>query len=353
VIVDGHEDVAFNVLADGRDYLTSAPAVRAAEAGTDIEETCGQAMLGLEDWLDAEVGLILTTLLTVPRLEARHGELSYATVEGAHQQALAQLDVYRRMAAASEYLVPVRTRAELEGVTSTWTGEGHDRGDRRIGFVLLIENGDPIRTPDEVAFWADQGVRVIGPAWHSNRYSGSTKGGGPLTALGRDLLSEMERLGMVLDVTHMSDEATREAFERFDGAVVASHAHSRRTVPIDRLLPDAVIAEIAARDGVVGVMPLNWALVPGWHRSDGKSVPLAAVVDAIDTVCELTGDVRHVGLGTDFDGGQGAESAPAELDTIADLPRLGDALSVRGYADAEVAAILGGNWLRVLRANLA
>jgi membrane dipeptidase len=208
------------------------------------------------------------------------------------------------MAAASEHLVPVATRAELEGVASTWTGEGHDRGDRRIGFVLLIENGDTIRTPDEVTFWADQGVRLIGPAWHSNRYSGSTKGGDPLTALGRDLLSEMERHGMVLDVTHMPDEATREAFERFDGAMVASHA-------------------------------------------------LAAVVDAIDTVCELTGDVRHVGLGTDFDGSQGAESAPTELDTIADLPRLGDALSARGYADAEVAAILGGNWLRVLRANRA
>ena len=66
----------------------------------------------------------------------------------------------------------------------------------------------------------------------------------------------------------------------------------------------------------------------------------------------LTGDTRHVGLGTDFDGGQGAEDAPAELDTIADLPRLVEALARRGYADEAVTAIMGGNWLRVLRRAL-
>ena len=117
-----------------------------------------------------------------------------------------------------------------------------------------------------------------------------------------------------------------------------------------RLLSDRAIEAIAERDGVVGILPANWALVPGWQRGDGKdAVTLSAVVDAIETVCEVAGDVRHVGIGTDFDGGQGAESAPEELDTIADLPKLAEALAARGYSDEDVAGIMGGNWLRFLR----
>src|SRR2546430_4484281 len=99
-----------------------------------------------------------------------------------------------------------------------------------VGLVLLMENADPIRSPDELGFWVDQGLRVIGPAWHSNRYTGDTRAGGGLTDLGRALLAEMDSLGVALDLTHMSDEASFEALERFGGSVVATHANSRRTV---------------------------------------------------------------------------------------------------------------------------
>lgn len=352
VIVDGHEDLALNALSDRRNYLTSAYAIRAAEAGSGIEDVIGRSMLGLAEWLEARVGVIVATLNVIPRSFAHPGELSYVTVEDAHQQALAQLDLYRRWAQTCSQIVIVETREQLEGVLSTW---GHDVAteDRRIGLILLMENADPIRDVDEVAFWAEQGLRLIGPAWHANRYSGDTRADGPLTPPGRQLLREMGRRALVLDLTHMSEEACLEALDTYEGAVVATHAHSQRTVPRDRLLSDRVIEGIVERDGIVGVLPINWALEPDWQRADGKdAVSLEAVVDAIDAVCEIAGDAVHVGIGTDFDGGQGAESAPAELDTVADLPKLAAALARRGYAETDVAGIMGGNWLRFLRSQL-
>jgi membrane dipeptidase len=337
ILVDGHEDLAFNALAHGRDYLSSALEIRAAEAGSPVVDLNGLCMLGLPEWLEAGVAVILATVLTIPRSHAEPGELSYVNEEGAYRQGVAQLDLYRHWEEECERLAVVRSPSELVV-------------DGRVGLVLLMENADPIRTPDELGFWVEQGLRVIGLAWHSNRYTGDTRAGGGLTDLGRALLAEMDRLDVVLDVTHMSDQATFEALGRFDGPVVATHANSRQTVDIPRLLSDRAIEAIAERDGVVGILPANWALVPGWQRADGKEhVTLAAVVDAIETVCEVAGDVRHVAIGTDFDGGQGAESAPAELDTIADLPKLADALAARGYSDDDVAGIMGGNWLRVLR----
>ena len=290
------------------------------------------------DVLTGQTDRITATVLTIPRSHAESGELSYVNEEGAYRQGVAQLDLYRHWEEECEQLRVVRDGSQLapaEGI---------------VGLVLLMENADPIRTPDELGFWVDQGLRVIGPAWHSNRYTGDTRAGGGLTDLGRSLLAEMDSLGVVLDLTHMSDEASFEALEQFDGSVVATHANSRRTVDRPRLLSDRAIEAIAEREGVVGILPANWALVPDWKRADGKdAVTLSAVVDAIETVCEVAGDVRHVGIGTDFDGGQGAESAPAELDTIADLPKLADALAARGYSDEDVAGIMGGNWLRVLR----
>jgi membrane dipeptidase len=246
----------------------------------------------------------------------------------------------------------IGNRRQLDGVLESWADNVPD-STRRIGLVLLMENADPIRTPAETVYWAEEGIRLIGPAWHANRYSGDSNEGGALTTLGRELLSEMGRAGFTLDITHMSERASLEALDAYEGAVVASHAHSQRTVVIPRLLPDPVIEGIVARDGVVGVLPQNWALSSSWQASDGKdAVNLAAVAEAVDAVCQVAGDALHVGLGTDFDGGQGAEAAPAELDTIADLPKLASALATRGFADSDIAAIMGGNWISFLRRTL-
>jgi membrane dipeptidase len=353
VLIDGHEDLSMGTLADGRDYLSSAKAIRAAEAAAGFANPNGVCMLGLADWLAARVAVIVASVQTIPRSLANPGELSYATIEGAHQQALAHLDVYRRWEVICPQIQLIGDRRELEAVAHSWSeGRGSDPA-ARVGLVPLMENADPIREPGEVAFWAEQGIRLIGPAWHANRFSGNTTEGGPLTSLGRELLKEMGHLGLTLDLTHISEEAALEALETYAGGVVATHAHSQRSVPSPRLLSDRVIEGIVARGGVVGVLPLNWALDASWQPSHGKrAVKLAAVVDAIDLVCQIAGDARHVGLGTDFDGGQGSEATPEELDTVADLPKLASALAARGFAHADIAAVMGRNWLEFLRRQL-
>jgi membrane dipeptidase len=252
----------------------------------------------------------------------------------------------------------VTARAQLDAVLDTWRGDSNDG--HQVGLVLLIENADLIRQPDEVTFWHAQGVRLVGPAWHTNRYTGSSMTGGPLTALGRALLDRMEGLGMILDLTHMSDDACRESLERYGGPVVATHTAPRSwgtselgwTHPqlAHRLLADDVMAGLIDHGGVIGIMPANWALDPAWRRDKLKAdIHLSDVVNAIDRVCQVAGDARHVAIGTDFDGGFGAEATPAEIDTIADLQGLAPALAARGYAEAEVAAIMHGNWLRIVR----
>ncbi len=321
-----------------------------------MPELNGACMLGLPEWLEGGVCLVFATIAAIPAAAARPSETGYRDAAEAHQQAIAQLEIYRSWVASHPQLALVTHRRHLDDVLASWSGPARPPGEpdaRTVGLVLLIENADVIRTPSEVGFWFEQGVRLVGPAWHTNRYTGGTNDPGPLTDLGRELLNEMGRLGMILDLSHMADEACLEALDRYEGPIVASHANSRRRVPIPRLLGDEVVKGLAARDGIVGVMPLNWALDPTWRQHRRKeTVPLDRVVDAIDAVCQITGDVRHAGLGTDFDGGQGAETAPAEIDTIADLPKLAAALTHRGYDGDAVEAIMGGNWLRLMRRHL-
>lgn len=352
IIVDAHEDLAYNVLADGRNYLQSAYDTRVQEQDSYVSALIGDCMLGLPEWLQGGVAVIFSTLFTMPRHAAKSGEMSYVNSEGAYQQAFAQLNIYRRWHHENGRLRLITRRPHLETVLESWSGDEADEK-RQVGFVLLMENAAPIRTPAEVGWWYEQGVRLIGPAWQANIYTGSDEDSAPLTDLGRDLLDEMAKYQIILDISHMSDSAAAEALDRYTGPVVATHANPRRIIPTPRMLPDSVIEKIIEKDGVIGLMPANWALKPNWDESSGKdSVQLADLVRAIDTVCQIAGDAFHVGLGTDFDGGFGVSATPAELDTIADLPRLADALASAGYRDDYIAAIMGGNWLRVLWQSL-
>jgi membrane dipeptidase len=115
-----------------------------------------------------------------------------------------------------------------------------------------------------------------------------------------------------------------------------------------------MIGQLACRGGVVGIVPFNAFLKPDWKRGDPKDdVSVKLVAQAIDHVAQLTGSSAHVGLGTDFDGGFGAESIPAEMDTVADLHLIGEALSDRGYTSADIERIMNGNWLRILESSFA
>jgi membrane dipeptidase len=120
-------------------------------------------------------------------------------------------------------------------------------------------------------------------------------------------------------------------------------------VPHQRQFSDAQLKAIFARDGVIGVALDAWMLHPGWvvGQTTNEVVPLARVVDHIDHICQLAGNAKHVGIGTDLDGGYGREQSPCDLDTIADLQRIPAMLAGRGYREADIDAIMHGNWVRL------
>jgi membrane dipeptidase len=225
-----------------------------------------------------------------------------------------------------------------------------------LGFVVSMESADAILYPEQLPMWWEAGLRVVGPAHYGKgRYTGGTGTEMGLTPLGTVLLPEMARVGMILDMSHFSDQAFWQALDLYDGPILASHNNCRALVPHQRQFSDAQLQAIMARDGVVGVAADAWMLKPGWvgGQSTNVDVTLDHVVDHIDHICQLAGNPRHAAIGSDLDGGFGREQAPCDLDTIADLQRIPDLLEARGYEAEDIAAIMHGNWLRLLRESWA
>jgi membrane dipeptidase len=347
IIVDAHQDLAYNVLTFGRDYRRSAWETRAQEKDGTVSAANGSCMIGLPELLAGNVAVVFGSIFTMPARRALSAlSIVYSNAQMAHTQAMAQLDVYHRWADEEPQIALIGRRVDLEAVLATWDGAGA----RQVGIVPAMENADPIREPAELELWVERGVRVVGPAWAGSRYAGGTAEPGPLTDLGRELLELMAELGVALDLSHMAERAALEALECFEGVLLASHSNPQAIVPGDRHLSDTLIQGIAERGGVIGIVPFNKFLRPDWRRGDRKErVTLADVVRAIDYVCQRVGDADHVALGSDFDGGFGSESAPAGIDTVADLKKIAQALGEHGFEPNHVAAIMGGNWLRLLR----
>lgn len=352
IIVDGHQDLAYSALTYGRDILRSAQDTRRSEKGGPIPRANGQCMVGLPELLQGRVAIIFGTVFAMP---ARRGggdlDIVYRDVHEAHMQAMVQLDLYRHWADEIPQIALVRDRSDLEAILGTWRTPSKDEdAEPQVGIVLLMENADPIREPAELELWVERGIRLVGPSWAGSQYAGGVGEPGPLTDLGRELLEVMADLGVALDLSHMSETAAVEALDRFEGVVLASHSNPAAIMPTDRHLGDHLIERITERDGVIGIVPYNAFLRRDWHRSDRKDrTTLTDVVRAIDYVCQRVGDAEHVAIGSDFDGGFGSESAPAEIDTVADLPKIADALGQHGFEPVHIEAIMAGNWLRLLR----
>lgn len=355
-IVDGHQDIAWNHFNHGRDFTRSAWDTRRREAGTDVARVYGPCMVGLPDEILGRIAVVCATVFVPPAKSKMFptDRLLYDTPEEAYRLGIQQMDYYERLADENDRVDLIFTQADLDAVLATWT-PGTEFADHRLGLVLLMEGADPILEPAQLEEWVERGLRIVGPAWTATRYAGGTKAPGPLTDLGRALLEVMGGFGMILDLSHMAPEAYLEALDRYTGPVFAGHANPLRFNPgrTDRNLSDDLIRRVAERDGVVGIMPYNLFLVPGWKLGDRKDAAnMDTVIAAIDHVCQITGSARYVGIGSDFDGGFGAESTPAGFDTVTDLWSIGPALRARGYEPGDVSAILSGNMLRILRAGL-
>jgi membrane dipeptidase len=351
IIVDAHQDIAYNHVAFGRDYRESAHAKRRREVGDAMLSRRGNATLGLPDALLGRVALTFATLFVAPRKQTSlFQNVTYATPREAYTQATRQWDYYQRLIDEDERLRLVTTQADLDAVLSSWS-DSQNFETVKQGLILLMEGADPILEPKQFEEWYGRGVRLVGPAWERTRYTGGTNSPGGLTSLGYELLEVLASFNVILDLSHMAEQAYLEALDSFEGkSLIASHSNPRSFVNTDRHLSDDMIRRLAERDGVIGVVLYNAFLRPDWRSGDDRTrVSLTRVVDVIDMICQLTGSSAHVGIGSDFDGGFGVEDIPAGMDTIADLWKIAGGLRERGFAEGDIAGILGGNMLRKLR----
>lgn len=354
LIVDGHLDLSMNALQWNRDLLASAYTIRTQENYTPGKGR-GQGTVAFPEMRQGRLALSFATLIArstgrpVPHLDYPTPIQSYGVAKG-------QLAYYRALERQGHVRI-ICDAAHLDAHIDEWAAwDARQGGDAPantppLGFVISMEGADPILDPGQLEEWWQAGLRLLGLTHYGpGRYAGGTGTEAGLGKLAGPLLSEMARCGMVLDLTHCSDRSFWEALERFPGPVHASHNNCRALVPHQRQFSDEQIRAIIERGGVIGAALDCWMLNPGWrHGDDNRAIALNDAVNHIDHICQLAGNSRHVGIGTDLDGGFGREGSPHDLDTIADLQRMVALLGQRGYPSSEIAGIMHGNWLAFLR----
>lgn len=356
---DAHLDLAWNAASFDRDLTLSIQELRDAERGMDDVAARGRATVTFPEMRRTGIAICIATLLarSGPEHDRPHAyrrvDLDYATRLGCHAAAYGQLACYRYWESIGEIKF-IRTKEDLAEHHQLWAG-ADDADSLPIGMILSMEGADPVMQPETLPQWWQIGLRAIEPAHYGrSHYASGTATDGPLTPAGRLLLQEMQRIGIALDVTHLSDESMAEALDLFEGPVWASHHNCRALVPGDRQLTDDQIRKLCARDAVIGLALDAWMLLPGWVRgqSNPADVSIRDAADHIDHVCQLSGSTRHSGIGSDLDGGFGTEQTPGDLDTIHQLNTLAEILSQRGYSDSDIEAIFIGNWIRRLDSAL-
>jgi membrane dipeptidase len=351
LVVDAHLDLAMNAVMWNRDLALGALETRQIERDEGFTEKGRCAgTVGFPDLRAGEIGLVFATVIA-RKNHGQNSDIDFRTHEIAFAQAQGQLAYYRELERQGIIRL-IRTRGDLAAWKAAWEA---DASNAPFGFVLLMEGADPIVNPEQARLWWDDGLRMVGLAHYGpSAYAFGTGSAGPLTEKGRALLREMDALGMMLDVSHLTDESFNQALDLFNGTVLASHSNCRALVPGDRQLDDAMIRRLIERDAVIGAVMDAWMLQPNWERgvTTNEGLTLEAVADQIDHVCQLAGNSRHAAIGTDLDGGYGIEQTPCDLDTIADVQRIPDLLRKRGYTEDDIAAIMHGNWLRLLERGL-
>ena len=355
LIVDGHLDLALNALQNNRDLLLDAYTTRVLESNTPGKGKA-KGTVAFPEMRRGRVALCFTTLCA--RCTGRAApHIDFGSPTQAYGIAQGQLAYYRALEREGHVRV-VANHAQLETHVDQWRrwdsqADADSRKTPPLGLVVSMESADPVLAPDQLEEWWSQGLRLIGPAHFGvGRYAGGTGCNVGLREPGPALLTEMERLGIVLDMTHLSDESFWQALDHYRGRVIASHTNCRELVPHQREFDDAQIRAIIERDGVIGVTLGNWQLLLGWivgAKNEYLHVTLDRAVDHIDHICQLAGDSKHVAIGSDLDGGVGTDEFPADLDTIGDLQRFDDRLSDRGYSHDAISGILHGNWIEFLR----
>lgn len=347
-IFDAHLDMAWNATEWVRDLMLPAARIREFEQHFD-KIIPGPCTVSWPELQRGRIGLIIATLL--PRHHRKDKPLTFPqSREACYAMARGQLAYYQAMVARG-VLREVADKQTLEKHLAEWlalpVGEP-PIGQPPLGYILSMEGSTPILYPEQIEDWYQAGLRLLGPAHYGpSPYCFGTGSEGGFNEDGKRMLREMERVGMFLDVTHLADQSFWDAMEIYHGPCIASHHNCRSLVPADRQLTDEQIQELIRRGSVIGAAFDNWMIRPGWKIgvSDPSTVQMTHIVDHIDHICQLAGNANHCGIGSDLDGGFGTEQSPSDLDTIADLSRMAELLTQRGYSAEDVERIMWRNFV--------
>jgi membrane dipeptidase len=348
-VFDAHLDLAMNALEWNRDLTRPIHEIREREKPLTDKPDRGRGTVCLPELRRGKIGLVVATQI------ARYSKPTHP-MPGWHSPAQAwsmtqgQLAWYRAMEEAGE-MVQIRDGAGLKRHLDLWQATSDPKP---VGYILSLEGADSMISLAHLERSYEDGLRAVGPAHYGpGTYAFGTDSEGGIGQRGRELLREMDRLGLILDATHLCDQSFWEAMDGFQGRVWASHSNCRALTPHNRQFTDDQIKELFQRDAVMGAPLDAWMMIPNWVRGqttpEATNLKLEKMIDHIDHICQLAGNARHCGIGTDLDGGFGREQCPMDLDTIADLQRVPGLLGARGYTDEDTLQIMHGNFIRFLQ----
>ena len=350
-IIDAHLDLSMNAMEWNRDLRQSVFDIRKREYGLTDKPDRGKGTVALPELRKGNIGLVVAT--QIARYVAPGNSLpGWHSAEQAWAQTQGQLAWYKTMEDAGE-MVMIKDSEGLEKHLILWMNdEPNDK--KPVGYILSLEGADSIVTIQHLETAYQYGLRAVGPAHYGpGRYANGTDATGKMNATGLALLKKMEELNIILDATHLCDDAFWQAMDYFNGPVWASHNNCRALVNHNRQFSDEMIKALIERGAVIGAALDAWMMVPDWQR--GLSTPeamqcnLEKMIDHIDHICQLAGNALHVGIGTDLDGAFGKEQCPYDLETIADLQELIPLLEKKGYSMNDITNIMHENWLRFLK----
>ena len=346
LLFDGHLDLAMNAISWDRDLRIGVHEHRLLESGM-TQKGRGRGTVAFPEMRSGEIGLCIATVIA--RVRKPGNPLpGFRTSETAYAVARGQLAYYRVLEEMGDLRI-ITDWPQMAAHLADWQ---RDPVGTPLGMVLTMEGADAVVYPEQIHLWKADGLRCIGLSHYGlSNYAHGTSTEGGLTDMGRAILPEIEKAGVILDLTHLADQAFWEAIEQFSGPVQCSHQCCRTLVPGERQMDDAQLKAVIERNGVIGAALDAWMLYPGWEKgvTENTVCDLGAVADHIDHVCQLAGNANHAAIGSDLDGGYGQEQTPHDLDTIADLQKLDGRLRARGYSEQDVTNIFHGNLLRLFQ----
>ena len=348
--IDAHLDLSMNAMEWNRDLRKSVFDIRQREEGLNDKPDRAKGTVAFPELREGDVGLVIAT--QIARFVAPGNPLpGWHSAEQAWAQTQGQLAWYKTMEACGEMKM-IKELDALEQHVVMWMSDTNDK--KSIGYVLSLEGADSLVALKNLEIAYEYGLRALGPAHYGpGRYANGTDATGHLNEQGKALLQEMERMNIILDATHLCDDAFWDAMEIFHGHVWASHNNCRALVNHNRQFADEQIKVLIERGAVIGAPMDAWMIVPNWVRGESNpeqmNCSLERLMDHVDHICQIAGNALHIGIGSDLDGGYGKEQSPYDLETIADLQKFPSMLAKRGYSETDIANMMHGNWLRFLR----